>query len=251
MTPKQKLMQQYSNILQELKSGEVSESKLDAYLLFFSNQLQKTNINESSKDELKAMSESLDMAAFEEAVKLAYNAYRGNQSPDKKVINILKGKDLLKIEGIPKAFVKYIDSLIRLIEPSSLKAAAENSNEINAANERLNSYFKKDYRIANIKTVKPTSIKTDKEILKEIEKGNSLELPTFQLNNFLLALRNMDYLDQSQLNRLRSLLNSGATMEESVKALIPNRTARLEVFQLLKKHQATAKTLDEARKRLY
>jgi len=123
--------------------------------------------------------------------------------------------------------------------------------DIQQAQEKLEQYFNLD-NTTKTKPIKESKKSTYKQIVENIQRidnTNSWDIPVNVEPYFWQALRN-NYMDQSQINRARSIYKSGASIEESVKAIAKPRDYK-GIEKLVRIQQNKSKQLLEAQQRLF
>jgi hypothetical protein len=253
------LIAEYDNILEELGNNP-SEDYLDNLLLIFSEQMSlMPTLTTEQQDSMRI--QTLELLESETSIKVKksllkiHKVYKDDSkisiNESKQLLNTLENdiKNIANNKEICEDIeMKYIDDedfrkflsilianmrnkddykIIRLGKQHQLP-----DNKIKVQ-ERLNHYFNEPKITESIKNDRTT-----------------WDIPKSTINYFWQGVRNK-HLDQSQTNRAKSLYNSGASLEESIKTIIPNKSRQREIHKLVVLNQEKANQLNKSRKRLY
>ena len=278
MNYEKELKKEYSKIMKKLQDPNISESYLDDLLKIMSEQLNiAPNISIKDKRDIKKAYQEIQETNKKEDLKLKAlkqlkKLWKFNEPIDTYQANALQNRanialDLIDIDELQetedKDFLEFLELLLaNKKQASSYKIdrisdiqikESEDTEATIKANQRLNSYFQnihpKSQRGKTI--IKTPKRKTHEQIIEAINNNNGdFDIPENYLNTFFVALRNT-HLGQSDLNRIKSLVKSGSDMKEAIYSVVTNKSKRSSIERLIRKHQAMAIKLDEARKRLY
>ena len=240
---KQELLLEYYEILENIYTNNYSDKELDNLLLIFSESLSTNsnvskmhqhNMDKQTMQLIKEMEEK-KLKSINEQKENIYNSYIKLSSKDfssneidkltKEIIqNIENLKDLdIEVQQITaedKDFKNWIDKLMK-----------KSLNKKEAIEKRLNSHF-------NDKTISEACKTVDDQF-----EAPGMEQEIFQsLRNYVTC--------QSSINRIRSLKNSGASLTESIKTVIPKKKWN-EVQKYVNIQKQRSKEFKETQKRLY
>jgi hypothetical protein len=210
-------------------------------------------INENKDYISESITESADNTDDEIEVKTLEKIYKlwkmkdnlTDKELEKNVSELMEYiEQFLEIEFSDEAMEQFDDDFKEFIQKIYLL-----SIDIKQAEKRLYSYFD----IGNRKS-KPTNEKKQKTYKQIIENINNnkrdWEIPNNLIGYFWQGARNT-ILEQSELNRARSLYKNGASLEEALKTVVVNKDKQIKLEKLIRKHQSRAVSLDEQQKRLY
>jgi len=274
------LLNEFVKIDENLTKKKYSSKELDNLLEIFLTQLssnskvsKKNQLNllenldslkaskeSKAKKEKKLSSKDLELKALSQLRKLYYfdepiDNFQAQALQNRANIAL----DLIDIDKLQETeeedFIEFLELLLRRKKQNSSYKIDRISDiqieeSVQKANKRLNSYFQDTGVKTKIRTKQPKRKSYD-EIIESINNNDGdFDIPENYLNTFFVALRNT-HLGQSDLNRIKSLVKSGSDMKEAIYSVITNKSKRSSIERLVRKHQAMAIKLDEARKRLY
>jgi hypothetical protein len=270
MNYEKELKKEYAQIMKKLQNPNVSESYLDNMIKIMSEQLQaiptvkakdkkvikraynqivEANKKENIKD--KALSQLKKLWKFDEDI----DNFQAQALENRAFIAL----DLINLEEVKetedKDFIEFLELLFKrkrqassykILKIGNTQIEESLSTSIDKTEDRLYSYFK-DIQPKNKRILD----KRYKSIIENITNNQEdLDIPRNYLNTFYLALRNL-FLNQIELNKVKSLVNSGSTLKEAINSVVTNKSKRSSIERLIRKHQAMAIKLEENRRRLY
>lgn len=266
-TVEKELAAQYAKIATNLNNNP-SEEYLDKLLETFSQQL--SSISEKKQDytsqkqllrrltAVKDNSSEINLTEDQkitgsiEKLKVIYedNTEITTEQMNRKIqglqpyLEIIENIDLHDYTIEDEKFLKFLETLLLKKRKGKfrIKNIGKEVIQSQEVKERLNSYF----------SDKKKPIKKFSAIVERINEDSKDDWNINQnlLNTFWLALRN-SHLDQSTLNRVKSLFNSGSTIKEAIRTVVTNQITRSKIKILVKQFQLQGQELQEARKRLY
>jgi len=258
------LLLSYYDVLENIYTKSYSDLELDKLLLVFINYFKDdTNNSELKNKTLNKQIQNLKNTINIRHKKLLKEHISKKKSLNEKVDNIYK----TYIQISSKYFTEKEMDTILLSVIKSVKDLEKYNIDIEQITQDKEVEYKKwlEY-ILSLKVGKPYTInKIDDEKVQERLYKHFKDIPTpktiktknadFEINemfeqNLLLTLINSSLAEQSDINRIRALKNSGATLTESIKTVIPNKQKHNEIKKLVEIQRSKYNEYIESQKRL-
>lgn len=228
-----KLLLSYYDILENIYNKAYTDSELDNLLLTFLTFFRDDDtLSSSEKEALFTQIKGLKNAMNKKQKKLL----KENIENRKRII--AENKDNIYKTYIEISSQDFTEQEIDKILQSVLKSV-ENLKEFNIDIEQITKGEDLDFKrwLEDTVSVKVSKPKNDSKVEERLyrhfkkppkQKNKKTINTEFEVNeqyeqNLLLALITSTLADQSDVNRIKSLKNSGATLTESIKTVIPIR----------------------------
>ncbi len=241
---KQELLNQIIKFTKEIKADTISDTKLNKVLKILlmangvlDNELDLIDTTENTNNILEIKKK------MNNKIELQRN-YDKNSDEDW----IIKGS-----YGTLKAVMKIIDKTdyYATLENDGIEidglTTQGNDKEANNLEIIINRKFKNKINERLYKHFDNGLNET--KILKAKTKDTDFEVNEYYEHNLLQALNNSQMAEQSDINRIKSLKNTGATLTEAIKTVIPKRKHN-QIFELVEVQREKYKEFKKVQQRL-